>query len=84
MKQRFSWMILIALVLGICAPPVFAQATGSVKGVVRDGDGKTVTEGTVEWLNLDTGRKYTLKLNKRASIFLGYRPREVQSDFVRP
>src|SRR6266481_1619873 len=75
MKQRFAWAVLVALWLGLCVPPVFAQATGSVKGVCRDSEGKPITEGTVEWLSLDTGRKYTLKLNKKGEYFsLGISP----------
>jgi tetratricopeptide (TPR) repeat protein len=75
MKQRFAWAVLVALLLGLCVPPVFAQATGSVKGVCRDADGKPITEGTVEWLSLDTGRKYTLKVNKKGEYFsLGIAP----------
>jgi tetratricopeptide (TPR) repeat protein len=75
MKQRFAWTLLVALMLGLCAPVVFAQATGSVKGVARDPEGKPITEGTVEWLSMDTGRKYTLKLNKKGEYFsLGISP----------
>ena len=85
MKQRFSWMILVALVLGICVPPVLAQATGSVKGVVRDGDGKAVTDGTVEWLSLETGRKYTLKINKKGEYFsLGIAPGKYKATLFGP
>jgi tetratricopeptide (TPR) repeat protein len=75
MKQRFAWTVLFALLLGLCVPPVFAQATGSVKGVVKDAEGKPITDGTVEWLSMETGRKYTLKLNKKGEYFsLGIAP----------
>ena len=75
MKQRFAWILLITLMLGLCVPTVFAQATGSVKGVCRDAEGKAITAGTVEWLSLDTGRKYSLKLNKKGEYFsLGIAP----------
>jgi len=75
MKQRLAMVTLVALVLGLCVSPVFAQATGSVKGVCRDADGKPITQGTVEWLSQDTGRKYTLKLNKKGEYFsLGVAP----------
>jgi tetratricopeptide (TPR) repeat protein len=75
MKQRFAWTLLIALVLGLCAPTVFAQSTGSVKGVCRDAEGKPITAGTVEWMSMETGRKYTLKLNKKGEYFsLGITP----------
>ena len=75
MKQRFAWIVLVVLTLGVCVPRVFAQATGSVKGVCKDADGNAITEGTVEWLSQDTGRKYTLKLNKKGEYFsLGISP----------
>jgi tetratricopeptide (TPR) repeat protein len=69
MKQRFAWAVLVALVLGLCVPSVFAQSTGTVKGVCRDAEGKPITDGTVVWLSLDSGRKYTLKLNKKGEYF---------------
>jgi tetratricopeptide (TPR) repeat protein len=75
MKQRFAWTLLIALVMGLCAPTVFAQNTGSVKGVARDAEGKPITAGTVEWMSMETGRKYSLKLNKKGEYFsLGITP----------
>ncbi len=75
MKQRFALVVLVAVVLGLCVPPVFAQATGSVKGVVRDAEGKPITEGTVEWLSMETGRKYALKISKKGEYFsLGITP----------
>src|SRR6201998_2949100 len=75
MKQRLAWIALVALLLGLCCPPVFAQATGSVKGVCRDANGQPISQGTVEWLSLDTGRKYSLKLNKKGEYFsLGIAP----------
>jgi tetratricopeptide (TPR) repeat protein len=85
MKQRFAWAVLVALWLGLCVPPVFAQATGSVKGVCRDSEGKPITEGTVEWLSLDTGRKYTLKLNKKGEYFsLGISPGKYKTTLFAP
>jgi tetratricopeptide (TPR) repeat protein len=75
MKQRFAWTLLLALVVGLCAPTIFAQSTGSVKGVARDAEGKPIPAGTVEWQSMETGRKYTLKLNKKGEYFsLGITP----------
>ncbi len=75
MKQRFAWTLLIALVVGLWTPMVLAQSTGSVKGVARDAEGKPITTGTVEWMSMETGRKYTLKLNKKGEYFsLGITP----------
>jgi len=43
--------------------------------VDRNPEGKPITEGTVEWLSMETGRKYTLKLNKKGEYFsLGISP----------
>lgn len=85
MKQRLAWMALVALLLGLCVPPVFAQATGSVKGVCRDANGQPITQGTVEWLSLDTGRKYSLKLNKKGEYFsLGIAPGKYKATLFGP
>jgi len=85
MKQRLAWVALVALLLGLCVPPVFAQATGSVKGVCRDSNGQPITQGTVEWLSLDTGRKYTLKLNKKGEYFsLGIAPGKYKATLFGP
>src|SRR5262250_2648972 len=85
MKQRLAWVALVALLLGLCVPPVFAQATGSVKGVCRDSSGQPITEGMVEWLSLDTGRKYTLKLNKKGEYFsLGISPGKYKATLFAP
>jgi tetratricopeptide (TPR) repeat protein len=75
MKQRLAWTVLMALVLGLCVPVVMAQNTGSVKGVVRDQQGNPITAGSVEWLSMETGRKYNLKINKKGEYFsLGISP----------
>src|SRR6267378_4490830 len=85
MKQRFAWAVLVALWLGLCVPPVFAQATGTVKGVCRDSEGKPITEGTVEWMSLDTGRKYAIKLNKKGEYFsLGISPGKYKATLFAP
>ena len=85
MKQRLAWVALVALLLGLCVSPVFAQATGSVKGVCRDSNGQPITQGTVEWVSLDTGRKYTLKLNKKGEYFsLGIAPGKYKATLFGP
>src|SRR6201981_2093321 len=85
MKQRLAWVALVALLLGLCVPPVFAQATGSVKGVCRDANAQPITQGTVEWLSLDTGRKYSLKLNKKGEYFsLGIAPGKYKATLLGP
>jgi tetratricopeptide (TPR) repeat protein len=75
MKRLFIVPLLVVLVVVLSAPALFAQAMGSVKGVVRDAEGKPLTGVTVEWLGVETGRKYTLKTNGKGEYFsLGISP----------
>ena len=85
MKQRFAVDIADRPGRWACGRRmVLAQATGSVKGVARDAEGKPITAGTVEWMSMETGRKYTLKLNKKGEYFsLGITPGQVQSHALR-
>jgi tetratricopeptide (TPR) repeat protein len=63
------------MALGLCVPPVFAQASGSVKGVCKDSQGNPVADGVVVWANLDNGQKSVLKTNKKGEYFsLGLTP----------
>jgi tetratricopeptide (TPR) repeat protein len=75
MKQRFAVMVLMVLVAGVCLPAVFAQSTGSVKGVCKDVEGKPIAGAAVEYSGTETGRKYTLKTNNKGEYFsLGIDP----------
>lgn len=59
----------LLLVLVLCAPAMFAQNTGSVKGVCKDADGKPIAQAEVEWMATETGHKYTLKTNNKGEYF---------------
>ncbi|HLV88735.1 MAG TPA: tetratricopeptide repeat protein [Candidatus Sulfotelmatobacter sp.] len=75
MKKHFAILLFVTLALGLCVPPVFAQASGSVKGVIRDADGKPISGAIVEYQNLDNGQKYGLKTNGKGEYFsLGITP----------
>lgn len=75
MKKRFAAWTVIFLILGLCSTPVFAQASGTVKGVCKDAQGNPIADGIVLWANTDTGQKYTLKTNKKGEYFsLGLGP----------
>jgi tetratricopeptide (TPR) repeat protein len=75
MKKLFIIPLLLVLVVGLCAPAASAQAMGSVKGTVRDAEGKPIPGVTVEWFGMETGRKYTLKTNSKGEYFsLGISP----------
>ena len=75
MKQRLLMVILVMAVAALCVSPVFAQATGTVKGTCKNLDGTPVAGANVEWANTDNGRKYNLKTNKKGEYFsLGIEP----------
>jgi tetratricopeptide (TPR) repeat protein len=65
MKKHLCLVLLIALVLSLSAIPLWAQATGAVKGVVKDQTGKLVEGVTVELTSAETGKKYDLKTNSK-------------------
>src|ERR1700693_2111030 len=74
MKKHFAFLFVI-LALGLCVPPVSAQASGTVKGTARDAQGNPVADGIVVWTNNDNGQKYTIKTNKKGEYFsLGLSP----------
>jgi tetratricopeptide (TPR) repeat protein len=75
MKRQLIAILVIALVAAVCVPAVMAQATGTVKGVVKDLQGKPIPGATVEYTSTDTGRKYTLKTNNKGEFLsLGVAP----------
>lgn len=75
MKQRFTVLVLIALVAIWCAPTALAQSSGTVKGVCTDAQGKPIVGATVELINVENGRKYELKTNNKGEYFsLGIAP----------
>jgi tetratricopeptide (TPR) repeat protein len=76
MKKHLAVFALVLLMLGLSAPPVFAQgASGTVKGVCKDADGNPIVDAIVVYANQDNGQKYTLKTNKKGEYFsLGVGP----------
>jgi tetratricopeptide (TPR) repeat protein len=75
MKKHFSVPVLILFTLALYAPALFSQASGTVKGVVKDVQGNAVPDALVVYANQDNGQKYTLKTNKKGEYFsLGLSP----------
>src|SRR2546429_9132789 len=75
MKRQLAFFAFVILVLGVCVPPVFAQASGSVKGVCKDVQGQPLAGAVVEFANLDNGQKYNIKTNNKGEYFsLGITP----------
>ena len=69
MKKHFAILLFVILAIGLCVPPVFAQASGTVKGVCRDSQGTSIADALVVWTNQDNGQKYSLKTNKKGEYF---------------
>jgi len=69
MKKYFAFLGCAMLLLGLCAPLLFAQAVGTVKGLCRDPQGNPIVDGIVVWANTDNGQKYVLKTNKKGEYF---------------
>jgi len=69
MTKRSLVLVLVALISIFCVPAVFADATGTVKGVCKDVEGKPIADAVVEYANTENGRKYTLKTNGRGEYF---------------
>jgi tetratricopeptide (TPR) repeat protein len=75
MKKHLAIILFALLAIGLCVPPVFAQASGTVKGVCKDSSGNPLADAVVVWANQDNGQKYTLKANKKGEYFsLGITP----------
>jgi len=75
MKKRFAVLVFLFLLLGLCVPPGFGQAAGTVKGVVKDASGNPIEGAIVVWANTDNGQKYQIKTNKKGEYFsLGIAP----------
>jgi tetratricopeptide (TPR) repeat protein len=69
MKKHIAILALALLTLGLSASPLFAQASGTVKGVCKDPQGNPIVDAVVVWANQDNGQKYTLKTNKKGEYF---------------
>lgn len=75
MKHFFLIPLLLVMIAALCAPPIFAQAMGSVKGTCKDFEGKPIAGAIVEYSGIETGRKYSLKTNNKGEYFsLGINP----------
>lgn len=67
MRRYFAIFLFVVLAFAAYVPRAFAQ--GSVKGVVKDAEGKPIADAIVLYANLDNGQKYTLKTNKKGEYF---------------
>jgi len=72
MIRRFSrptWLLTFAVLAALAsAIPAFAQASGMVRGVVRDDQGQPVEGARVIITMSDTGRRFETKSNRRGEF----------------
>ena len=74
-KMRQFIGLVVILLVAICVAPVFAQVTGTVRGVCKDMEGKPIAGAVVEWTKTDTGTKFVMKTNNKGEYFsLGITP----------
>ncbi len=75
MHRNIVKLLLGLLIVGLLVSPAVCQSSGTVMGDVKDADGKPISDGIVEWQNLDNGRKYQIKTNGKGQYFsLGIEP----------
>ena len=75
MKKQLALISTMALLMCMFAVTAAAQMTGTVKGSTKGDDGNPIVGATVELQSLDTGRKVTLKTDKKGTYFsMGIQP----------
>jgi tetratricopeptide (TPR) repeat protein len=75
MKRNLVLLGVAVMVALAYMPVALAQATGTVKGVVKDEKGVPIPNAVVQYQSAETGRKYELKTNKKGEFFsLGVAP----------
>ena len=65
MKKHICLVLLVVFALSLSTIPLWAQATGAVKGVVKDPSGKPIEGATIELTSGESGKKYDLKTNSK-------------------
>jgi tetratricopeptide (TPR) repeat protein len=69
MKKRIALLLTLATMMALFTVGAFAQVTGTVKGAVKDENGKPLAGASIEFNNLDTGGKMILKTDKGGNYF---------------
>ncbi len=68
MKKR---VLMFAFALGfaaLCIPVALAQVPSAVKGIAKDEQGNPIAGATVQMVRTETGRKYSLKTDKKGEF----------------
>ncbi|MCI0403402.1 MAG: tetratricopeptide repeat protein [Acidobacteria bacterium] len=68
MKRSWKWIV-AAVVAVALVPAAWSQATTAVKGKVSDESGQPIAGAVIEFLSLETGRKYSIDTNKKGEYY---------------
>ncbi len=75
MKKQIVLITLAAMLIGMFAISAAAQMTTSVKGFVKDDEGKPMVDAQIIMQSAESGRKYSFKSDKHGEYFsLGIQP----------
>ena len=66
--KKLSMFLVTLVAMAILAPAAFAQA-GTIKGNVKDAEGKPMAGATLQFQGLDNGRHYELKTDKHGNYY---------------
>ncbi|HYG98146.1 MAG TPA: tetratricopeptide repeat protein [Terriglobales bacterium] len=69
MKKKLAVVMMAAILAALCVPQAWSQALATVKGNVKDMEGKPMPGASVEYYSQENGRKYNLKTDKSGNFF---------------
>ncbi len=82
MKKSFCGVVLAAVAVLLLTPGAWAQM-GTIRGVAKTPEGKPMPGATVQLTSKETGRKYTVKTDKKGEFFsLGIAPGPYRVDLI--
>lgn len=87
MKRNFVIAVAMVLVAAMLVPASMAQMSNmaTVKGVVKDKDGKPIQGAQVQFIGLENGRKLQLKTDKKGEYYsLGVQSGKYNINFFNP
>lgn len=69
MKKQIALVLFLALMTSLLAVVAVAQPTSSIKGLCKDASGQPYAGGSVEFVNIENGRKIKLTIDKKGEYF---------------
>jgi tetratricopeptide (TPR) repeat protein len=69
MIKRTALFLLLATMMALFTLSAAAQDTAAIKGVCKDENGKPIADASVEFANLENGRKTTVKTGSRGEYY---------------